>query len=130
MAEKAKSLEMAPRKTPEASAPSRTPAPSISPSGFGLTASQGAAGNMAIQRAALAESGKDASVRSESALHFPSVCACGNHAMAGEHFYDGFIKNFGKDEAKEIIRSLLDRLNNGERIEPQEVERALGEHIA
>lgn len=38
-----------------------------------------------------------------------------NHAMAGEHFFDGFIKNFGKDEAKEIIEGLLSRLNGGER---------------
>jgi hypothetical protein len=53
-----------------------------------------------------------------------------NHAMAGEHFFDGFIKNFRKDEAKEIINSVLQRLNNGERIEPQEVERALGDHMA
>ena len=37
-----------------------------------------------------------------------------NHALAGEHFFDGFIKNFRKDEAKEIIASLLGRLNNGE----------------
>ena len=53
-----------------------------------------------------------------------------NRAMSGEHFYDGFIKNFGKDEAKEIINSLLGRLNNGEKLEPQEFERALGEHMA
>jgi hypothetical protein len=53
-----------------------------------------------------------------------------NHALAGEHFFDGFIKNYRKDEAKEIINSLIERLNSGERIEPQEVERALGEHIA
>ena len=53
-----------------------------------------------------------------------------NHALAGEHFFDGFIKNFGKDEAKDIISSLLGRLNNGERIDPQEVERALGDHMA
>lgn len=53
-----------------------------------------------------------------------------NHALAGEHFFDGFIKNFRKDEAKEIIQNLLSRLNNGEHIDPQEVERALGEHIA
>ena len=49
-----------------------------------------------------------------------------NHAMAGEHFFDGFIKNFGKDEAKEIIDGLLSRLNNGERFEPAEIERVLG----
>jgi hypothetical protein len=53
-----------------------------------------------------------------------------NHALNGEHFFDGFIKNFGKDEAKEIINSLLARLNDGERIEPGEFERALGEHMA
>jgi hypothetical protein len=53
-----------------------------------------------------------------------------NHAMAGEHFFDGFIKNFTKDEAKEIIASLLNRLNNGESLDPREVERALGDHMA
>src|SRR5215212_7947007 len=45
-----------------------------------------------------------------------------NHAMAGEHFYDGFIKNFRKDEAKEIINSVLQRLNSGEHIDAQAVE--------
>ena len=53
-----------------------------------------------------------------------------NHALAGEHVFDGFIKNFGKDEAKEIISSLLGRLNNGEPVDPQEIERALGDHMA
>ena len=53
-----------------------------------------------------------------------------NHAMMGEHLYDGFIKNFGKDEAKEIIQSLLNRMNSGEQVDAQEIERALGEHIA
>ena len=53
-----------------------------------------------------------------------------NHALAGEHFFDGFIKNFKKDEAKEIIGSLLGRLNNGEKLDAQEVERALGDHLA
>ena len=53
-----------------------------------------------------------------------------NHALAGEHFFDGFIKNYRKDEAKEIIDSLLSRLNEGEHLAPEEVERALGEHMA
>jgi hypothetical protein len=53
-----------------------------------------------------------------------------NHAMAGEHLYDGFIKNFGKDEAKEIIDGLLTRLNSGERFEAVEIERVLGQHLA
>ena len=53
-----------------------------------------------------------------------------NRALAGEHFFDGFIKNFRKDEAKEIINSLLGRLNGGETIAPEDVERALGDHMA
>ena len=53
-----------------------------------------------------------------------------NHALAGEHFFDGFIKNFKKDEAKEIIASILGRLNNGEQVDAVEVERALGDHMA
>jgi hypothetical protein len=53
-----------------------------------------------------------------------------NHALAGEHIFDGFIKNFGKDEAKEIISSILTRLNEGEPVPPEEIERQLGEHMA
>jgi hypothetical protein len=53
-----------------------------------------------------------------------------NHALAGEHFYDGFIRNWRKDEAKSIIEGILGRLNAGEAIAPQELERALGEHMA
>ncbi len=52
-----------------------------------------------------------------------------NKALAGEHFYDGFIKNFKKDRAKEIINSFLERLNNGEKIEPSEISKALDEFI-
>ena len=53
-----------------------------------------------------------------------------NRAMAGERFYDGFIKNFRKDEAKEIITTLVGRLNEGEKLAPQDVEHALGDHMA
>jgi len=53
-----------------------------------------------------------------------------NRALAGEHYFDGFIKNFTKEEAKGIIDSILGRLNNGEKIDPQEVERELGDHMA
>jgi len=53
-----------------------------------------------------------------------------NHALNGEHYYDGFIKNYRKEEAKQIIADCLTRLNGGETVAPQEIERALGEHIA
>ena len=53
-----------------------------------------------------------------------------NKAMAGEHFYDGFIKNFGKDEAKDIIDALLKRMNDGERLSSTDIEKELGKHLA
>ncbi len=53
-----------------------------------------------------------------------------NKAMAGEHFYDGFIRNWKKDEAKDIIEAVLKRLNDGERLSGADVESALGEHSA
>jgi len=52
-----------------------------------------------------------------------------NHALAGEHFFDGFIRNYRKDEAKQIIDAILTRLNSGERVEPRDVESALGDHL-
>jgi hypothetical protein len=52
-----------------------------------------------------------------------------NRAMSGEHFYDGFIKNYRKDEAKEIIDGLLRRLNDGEKLTAEDVERALANYI-
>jgi hypothetical protein len=48
-----------------------------------------------------------------------------SRAMAGEHFYDGFIKNYGKDQAKETIERLLERLNSGERLSPDDLAREL-----
>jgi len=53
-----------------------------------------------------------------------------NKAMSGEHFYDGFIKNYGKDEAKDIIETLLKRMNEGEKLSPGQIEEALGQHLA
>lgn len=52
-----------------------------------------------------------------------------NRAMAGEHFYDGFIGNFRKENAKAAIQLLLNRMNEGERITPQEFEAAIAEYI-
>ncbi|HEV2492400.1 MAG TPA: hypothetical protein VG204_04935 [Terriglobia bacterium] len=48
-----------------------------------------------------------------------------NRAMAGEHFYDGFIRNYRKDQAKEIINGILARLNNGEKVTHGDVDQAL-----
>ena len=52
-----------------------------------------------------------------------------NRAMSGEHFYDGFIKNYRKDEAKEIIDTLIKRLNEGEKLTSADIEAALATHL-
>jgi hypothetical protein len=53
-----------------------------------------------------------------------------NHAMAGEHFFDGYLKNFGKEDAKRIIAGLLARLNGGEPLTPVEIRRELEGYLA
>ncbi len=53
-----------------------------------------------------------------------------NRALAGEHFVDGYLRNHRKDEAKRIIDSLLERMNSGEAITPDDFLEALGDHLA
>ena len=53
-----------------------------------------------------------------------------NRALAGDHFVDGFIRNHGKDDAKDVIDKLIDRLNSGEKIPAEEFLSALGEYLA
>jgi thiaminase len=53
-----------------------------------------------------------------------------NRAMAGEHFYDGFIRNYRKEQAKEIISRILERLNSGEKLTAADVERELQPFVA
>lgn len=53
-----------------------------------------------------------------------------NRAMAGEHYVDGFIRDLRKDEAKQLIDGLLDRMNSGENVSPDQFLRALGDHLA
>ncbi|MBZ5542219.1 MAG: hypothetical protein LAO07_00890 [Acidobacteriia bacterium] len=48
-----------------------------------------------------------------------------SRAMAGEHFYDGFIRQYRKDQAKETISKFLERLNGGERLTSADLEREL-----
>jgi len=48
-----------------------------------------------------------------------------NRAMAGEHFFDGFVRAYRKDQAKEAIKKLLNRLNEGEAITKADFEKEL-----
>jgi hypothetical protein len=52
-----------------------------------------------------------------------------NRALAGEHFVDGYLRNYGKDDAKKVIDGLLERLNSGEVVTGEEFLAALGEHV-
>jgi hypothetical protein len=52
-----------------------------------------------------------------------------NRAMAGDHFCDGFIRNYRKDQAKEVINGILERLNSGETLTPADVECELKEFV-
>jgi hypothetical protein len=53
-----------------------------------------------------------------------------NRAMAGEHFLDGFIRDLRKQDAKAVIERLLERMNGGEKLKPEEFLAALGDHLA
>jgi hypothetical protein len=48
-----------------------------------------------------------------------------NRALAGEHFYDGFISSFRKAEAKAIIEAIIAQLNEGKTVIPQALAEAL-----
>ena len=50
-------------------------------------------------------------------------------AMAGEHFYDGFIKQYRKDQAKDMIDKILTRMNDGEKLTAQAVEAEIAAFI-
>jgi hypothetical protein len=53
-----------------------------------------------------------------------------NRAIAGEHFFDGFLSESKKDAGKAIIESALARLNQGEQVRPEDVERELAGYLA
>lgn len=48
-----------------------------------------------------------------------------SRAMAGEHFYDGFIRAYRKDQAKDLIERLLTRMNEGEKLSPAQIDSEL-----
>jgi hypothetical protein len=48
-----------------------------------------------------------------------------NRALAGEHFFDGFISSFRKEEAKCIIEAVITQLNEGQAVDPQTLAEAL-----
>lgn len=53
-----------------------------------------------------------------------------NRALRGDHFFDGYLRGYGKHEGKQVIESFLERLNNGEKVPQAEVAQALKPYLA
>lgn len=53
-----------------------------------------------------------------------------NRAMAGEHFVDGFIRDLKKEEAKARIDEILERMNSGEELSPDDFEKEMTGYLA
>lgn len=53
-----------------------------------------------------------------------------NRALAGDHYFDGFLKGIRKEEAKAVIERALNRLNDGEAVRPEELEKELESYLA
>lgn len=52
-----------------------------------------------------------------------------NRALAGDHFFDGFLQKYNGEEAKRKIDDILGRLNRGEKIRSQDVEQELAGYL-
>jgi hypothetical protein len=53
-----------------------------------------------------------------------------SRALAGDHFLDGYLAEVRKEEAKKVITRALERLNDGENLAPEELERELEPFLA
>lgn len=51
-----------------------------------------------------------------------------NRALAGASFFDGFIKDFRKEEAKQIIEDIIKQLNAGNTVEKAVIRERLKEY--
>ena len=52
-----------------------------------------------------------------------------NRALAGESYFDGFIRDFRKEEAKQIIEDIVKQLNEGVLIDKDQIKERIKEHI-
>jgi len=48
-----------------------------------------------------------------------------NEAMRGQHVFDGYLRNYSKQEGKRMVAGILERLNSGQSVSPAEIEREL-----
>jgi len=52
-----------------------------------------------------------------------------NQAMAGNSYFDGFIKSFKKDDAKQVIDDIIKQLNDGNMLSKDEIRARLKDYI-
>jgi hypothetical protein len=48
-----------------------------------------------------------------------------NEAMRGEHVFDGFLRNYTKQEGKRVVAAIVERLNSGQSVSAADIEREL-----
>ncbi|PYU24910.1 MAG: hypothetical protein DMG32_12955 [Acidobacteria bacterium] len=53
-----------------------------------------------------------------------------NEAMRGQHVFDGYLRNYSKQEGKRMVAGILERLNSGQSVSPAEIERELKPFMA
>ena len=53
-----------------------------------------------------------------------------NEAMRGERVFDGFLLHRERNQAKQVVEEILERLNRGESIRSAEIERLLQPYLA
>jgi len=51
-------------------------------------------------------------------------------AMRGEHVFDGYLRNYTKQEGKRTVAAILERLNSGEKLSAADIERDLKPFMA
>ena len=53
-----------------------------------------------------------------------------NRALAGDHYFDGFLAGGTKEQGKEVIAAFLARLNAGEELTPELLKQELTDFLA
>jgi hypothetical protein len=53
-----------------------------------------------------------------------------NDAMRGQHIFDGYLRNYTKQEGKRVVAEILERLNSGEKLTAADIERDLKPFMA
>jgi len=53
-----------------------------------------------------------------------------NEAMRGEHIYDGFLLHRDRNQAKQVVDEIVERLNRGEQVDESAIEEKLQPYLA